>query len=185
MTGPIVVANPISLTDQAGNEVDVTTNGEMKVETVPAAGSTQNCKIEGDVTGNIAEVNASGELKVIAAQPTPPPATTAVRVVEKGSISGTVDNFYTITNTKTLSIQRLSGGAESSNSGHIIELFEDASGTGTPLVAIEDIYVNGQSGQKDLLGDYVGDGTRRILLRRRAFGGGASEVTAIWQGYEG
>ena len=99
-------------------------------------------------------------------------------------MSGTQDNFYAITNSTILTIQRMSGGAETSNSGHIIELFEDASGTGTPLLPIEDIYVNGSSDQKDLSVNFTGDGTRRILLRRRAFGGGNNDVTGRWEGFE-
>jgi hypothetical protein len=129
-------------------------------------------------------VSTTGRLLVSQEPPTPPPATTSIRITEKSVMSGTVDSFYTITNGTLLTIQTLSGGAQSSNSGHIIELFEDPTGTGTPLNAIEDIYVNGSSDQKDLLGDFVGDGTRRILLRRRAFGGGNNDVTGIWQGYE-
>ncbi len=129
-------------------------------------------------------VNTSGRLLVSQEPPTPPAATTPVRVVEKGTMSGTQDNFYTITSGKVLTIQRLSAGAETSNSGHIIELYEDPTGTGTPLNPLEDIYVNGSSNQKDLIGDLTGDGIRRVLLRRKSFGGGSNEVTGIWQGYE-
>jgi hypothetical protein len=78
----------------------------------------------------------------------------------------------------------MSAGAQSSNSGHIIELFDDPNGDLSVLNIIDDIYVNGSSNQKDLLGDFIGDGIRRILLRRRAFGGGNNDVTGIWQGYE-
>ena len=130
-----------------------------------------------------AAFDQSGNLKTVAVV-TAPPDTDPVTVTAKSSISGTVDTFYTITNAKTLTLQRVSGGAETSNSGHIIELFEDPTGTGTPLTPIEDIYVNGSSGQKDLSNEYIGDGTRRILLRRRAFGGGSNEVTGVWQGFE-
>jgi hypothetical protein len=129
-------------------------------------------------------VNTSGRLLVSQEPPTPPAATTPVDIREKGTISGTVDTLYTITNGTTLTIQRLSGGAETSNAGHVIELYDDPNGDLSVLNIIDDIYVNGASDQKDLLGDFIGDGIRRILLRRRAFGGGTNEVTGIWQGYE-
>jgi hypothetical protein len=129
-------------------------------------------------------VNTAGRLLVSQEPPTPPAATTPVKISAKDVMSATVDTFYTITSGKTLTIQRLSAGAQSSNSGHIIELYEDPNGDLSVLNIIDDIYVNGSSSQKDLLGDFIGDGTRRILLRRRAFGGGNNDVTGIWQGYE-
>ena len=95
-----------------------------------------------------------------------------------------MDDEYTITNTKTLTIQRLSGGSETSNSGSVIELFEDPNGDKTVLNLIEKVYVSGSSDQKDLSAQYVGDGTRRIVLRRRNFGGGTYEMTGAWSGYE-
>jgi hypothetical protein len=129
-------------------------------------------------------VNTAGRLLVSQEPPTPPAATTPVVITAKSTMSGTVDTLYAITNGQTLTIQRMSSGAQSSNSGHIIELFDDPNGDLSVLNIIDDIYVNGSSDQKDLLGDFVGDGTRRILLRRRAFGGGNNDVTGIWQGYE-
>jgi hypothetical protein len=129
-------------------------------------------------------VNTGGRLLVSQEPPTPPAATTAVSVSAKSVMSGTVDTLYTITNGTILTIQRMSAGAQSSNSGHVIELYEDPNGDLSVLNVIDDIYVNGSSNQKDLLGDFTGDGTRRILLRRRAFGGGNNDVTGIWQGYE-
>jgi hypothetical protein len=129
-------------------------------------------------------VNTSGRLLVSQEPPTPPAATTPIKVTAKSIMSGTVDTLYTITNGTILTIQRLSAGAQSSNSGHVIELFEDPNGDLSVLNIIDDIYVNGSSDQKDLLGDFTGDGIRRILLRRRAFGGGNNDVTGIWQGFE-
>jgi hypothetical protein len=99
-------------------------------------------------------------------------------------MSGTVDTLYTITNAKTLYIQRLSGGAETSTRGSIVELFYDPNGDLSVLTPIEDIYVNGSSDQKDLFEPFAGNGTRRILLRRRQFGGGFYEITGRWEGYE-
>jgi hypothetical protein len=137
-------------------------------------------------TGNQAEVTASGEIKVVTPPPTPPVGTTPVSVIEQGAVESIigVDDEYTITNSKTLTIQRISGGAETSNSGSIIEVFEDPNGDKSVLNLIDDVYVSGGSDQKDLNVSFVGDGTRRIIMRRRNFGGGKYEVTGRWEGYE-
>ena len=149
--------------------------------------SDQGARIYGvDDNGNIraAVVNETGRLLISQNPPTPPPATTAVIQQAKSTMSGTQDLFFIITNGKTLTIQSLSAGAEVSNAGSIVELFEDLTGTGTPLNLVEDIYVAGQSFQKILNSSFVGDGTRRILLRRRNFSGGMLDVTGIWTGFE-
>lgn len=150
---------------------DLATGGNLEVIIADASDNYAG------ITNNRLDVNAV--TTVVA-----PPATTAVKITEKSSISGTVDSLYTITSGKTLTIQKLSGGAEASNSGHIIEAYDDPNGDLSVLNIIEDIYVNGDSNSKDLLGDFVGNGTRRFLLRRRSFGGGTKEVTGIWVGYE-
>lgn len=130
-----------------------------------------------------AAFDQSGNLKTVAVV-TAPPDTDEIAQTAKGNMSGTQDTLYTITSGKTLTFQRVSGGAETSNSGHIIELYEDPNGNLSVLNFIEDIYANGNSDQKDLNNEFDGDGTRRILLRRRAFGGGTNEVTGVWQGFE-
>ena len=165
--------------DQEVNIVDPTT---QEAAVVDANSSVQTSLV--GTSGYKAQVTASGEVKVLTPTPTPPPGTTSKSDIQKGSMSGTEDSFYTITNGQTLFVQRLSGGAESSVGGSVIELYYDPTGTGSPLTAIEDIYANGSSDQKDLDVNYVGDGTRRILLRRRNFGGGSYEITARWEGYE-
>lgn len=185
-----------------GNVANVTAGNALQVDSSGSGAGFS--KIEGDISGNIAEVNnnnalrsqiygpsgdtaevtTSGELKVVNPPPVPPSTTTPVKISAKNNMSGTQDDLYTITSGTTLIIQRMSAGSESSNSGHIIELFEDPNGDLSVLNIIDDIYVNGSSNQKDLLGSLAGDGVRRILLRRRSFGGGSNEVTAIWQGYE-
>jgi hypothetical protein len=129
-------------------------------------------------------VGDDGTLPVTVVTGSAPPATVPVKITAKTNMSGTVDTLYTITSGTVLTIQTLSAGAETSNSGHIIELFEDPNGDLSVLNVIEDIYVNGSSDQKTIGENFVGDGTRRILLRRRAFGGGSNDVTGIWQGFE-
>ncbi len=131
-------------------------------------------------------VNELGELVTVATTGGAPPATTPISIVEKGDVSSTagVNNLYTITNSTVLTIQRMSGGAEQSNSGSIVELFEDPNGDLSVLNPIEDVYVNGDSDDKDLNDTFDGDGTRRIVLRRRNFGGGTNEMTGKWSGFE-
>lgn len=131
-----------------------------------------------DDNNNIVDIAATAAGRLLVSQEATPPSD--VNVIENTSHSGTVDKFDTITPGETWLIKGLTGGAQSSNSGTIIELFEDATGTGTPLVKIEDGYVNGSSFEKSLNVAFVGDGTRRILLRRRHFGGGSFETTGRW-----
>ncbi len=139
-----------------------------------------------DSNGLIYPVAVSSTRRLLVSQepPAAPPGTDPKNDVQKSSMTGTQDSTYTITNGKTLYLQRLSGGAEASNSGSIIELYYDPNGDLSVLTAIEDIYAQGASGQKDLDVSFDGDGTRRILLRRRNFGGGTYEVSARWEGYE-
>lgn len=177
----IRIVDPITQ-DIAG----VNASNQLKVEASFAAGASSTVKIQGDTSGNIAEVTASGELKTVNPTPAPPSGTDAVSEIQSGDVNSTtgIDTVYTITNGKELTIQRLSGGAETSNSGSLIELFEDPNGDKTVLNLIEKVYVSGASDQKDLSAEYSGDGTRRILMRRRNFGGGTYEITGAWSGYE-
>jgi len=130
-----------------------------------------------------ANVDASGNLKVASTIVTPPTANIVIQVA-KSNMSGTVDTMFTITNGTTLTIQILSGGSETTNAGAIVELFEDPNGDLSVLNIIDDVYVNGSSSEKNLTVDFIGDGTRRIVLRRRLFSGGTIEITGRWEGFE-
>jgi len=116
--------------------------------------------------------------------PGAPPGTTQIVQTAFSSINNTADTLFTITNSKTLTIQRLSAGAEVTTEGSIIELFEDPNGDLSVLNVIIVIFASGNSDQNDLSIDFVGDGTRRILLRRRPFGGGFREIFGRWVGFE-
>lgn len=140
-------------------------------------------KITGATSGNIAEVDASNRLLVSTATASPPASTPVIQRAFS-SMAGTSDLFYVITNGKTLTIQRLRSGSETGTGGSVGELYEDPTGTGTPLNSIGRIYSNGSSNQVDISEDFVGNGTRRILLRRRALGGGAREISTTWTGFE-
>ena len=90
-----------------------------------------------------------------------------------------------MTSGKTLTITRLSAGAESTaKSGSVIELFYDALGTGVTLILIDAIYLNGGSNKFDEDYSIIGDGTKLVRLRRRTFTADPREMYAKWEGYE-
>ena len=136
---------------------------------------------------NTLAVNADGSIKTVPLlnPPAPSGATDVVRDAfdDVASTIG-VDLNYTITNLQTLTIQTLLAGSEATTGGSIVELFEDASGTGTPLVRISSLFVNSQSDNAPVNQSFVGDGTRRIILRRRGYSGSAREMFAQWIGFE-
>jgi len=129
--------------------------------------------------------SSTGFLQVQLPPPTTPVGTTPINIIVDTDMTGTVDTFFTITVGKQLTIQQLRAGAEVSTNGSKIELFEDASGTGTPLNLIDILFVSGRSDSNELLVDLIGDGTRRVLLRRTLIGGGSpTEIFAAWRGFE-
>jgi len=146
---------------------------------------------KGDIDVNIcdpvtqfkAQVDASGQLKVVTPAPAPPEGTTGVSRTEYGSVSTTDDDVYIIPNGEDLVVQRLSGGAETGNGGSVIELWYDPNGDGTGMTIIDSIMADGSSDQHSLDVTYTGDGTKSIRMRRRRFGGGAIEIFGRWEGY--
>lgn len=139
-----------------------------------------------DDNGVVREVAVSATRRLLVSQepPTPPPSTTSVVRSEYSSMSGSVDTIYTITSGKTLVIQRLSAGFEFSNAGKAVELYEDPNGDLSVLNVIDVIMGNGNSDQHDLNATYDGDGTRRIVMRRRMLSGGSELIFGRWEGYE-
>jgi len=140
-------------------------------------------KDDDDMIRSVA-VSTSRRLLVSNEPPTSPPDTTSVRETFSGNISATDDQFYLIPNGETLFIQRLSAGAEvDSTAGSVIELYYDINGTGLGMILLDSIFASGNSDQHDLNENFIGDGTKRILLRRRRLTGGASEIFGRWEGY--
>jgi len=136
---------------------------------------------------NILLVNADGSINTVplVTPPAPSGATTVIRddFSDVASTAG-VDINYIITNLQTLTIQTLIAGAETTVGGSIVELFEDPTGTGTPLTRISSLFVSGQSDNAPVNQEFIGDGTRRIILRRRGYSGSAREMFAQWIGFE-
>lgn len=141
--------------------------------------------IEDGITGDNLKVNPDGSINIAGQVITVPPNTTEVDQNVFGNVDSTtgVDTVYTIPNGETLTVQQLSGGAEEHTSGSIVELFEDPNGDLSVLNRIETVFVNGDSKQVVVQKSYVGDGTRRIVLRRRRYAANAKEMWGRWRGY--
>ena len=131
-----------------------------------------------------ASVDDSGRLLVSTPPPQPPANTTPIILTGFDAVAGEVDEEYIITNGKTLVIGRLLAGAAGMNKAGRITLYDDPDGTGTTMIAISTLYVNASSEIADLSEKFVGDGVRKIRLRRSNFGGGSVEMYARFEGYE-
>lgn len=131
-----------------------------------------------------AKVDSSGRL-LISSATIAPANTTEVTQVSQSSISADTDTIYTITNSKTLVLQILQAGSEENTTGGSkVSLYEDPNGNLSVLNLIAVLYVNGNSSEAALDTSFVGNGTRRIVMRRATFGGPAREITGRWKGFE-
>jgi hypothetical protein len=133
------------------------------------------------------KVNDDGSINTVNVSISTPSTATAVVEENFASISSTVgvDTIYTITNTKTLTIQQFSSGSEAKTGGSVAEIFEDPNGDLSVLNRIDNIYTDGSTTTVPLGQDYVGDGTRRIVMRQRGLSStSAREMFSRWQGFE-
>ena len=130
-------------------------------------------------------VNTDGSINVSSAISTPPASTRVVQTAF-GSVNTTAgtDTSYTITNTKILTIQRLTAAAEDEAGGTVVELFYDPNGDLSSLTRLDMIVINGSTYQTDLNTAFTGNGTRRIVMRRRGYTASGREVFSRWEGYE-
>jgi len=135
--------------------------------------------------GYLASVDSLNRL-LVSANVIVPPASVAVSEFHSGSVSGTDTQYYTIPNTKKLTIGSWAGGAEA-NSGHVtrIALFLDASGTGSPLTKIDEAFLGpgDRNEQRDLNYEITGDATNRIALQRERLDGGSDLVSIRFDGF--
>lgn len=151
----------------------------------PATKSQSYVTIVGeDDENNVARINAGGRLLVAQEPPAAPVGTNSVSVTADSSMSGQVDTTYLITNTKDLTIQRLTAGAESGVSGAKVELYYDPLGTGIGMTLLAKGFLNGSNLQSDLSETFTGNGTKLIRLRRENLDGGNKEIFAKWEGFE-
>lgn len=159
-----------------GDDIDDENDGELVIATL--RGKDQNGLFRQ------ARILESGGILVENASLSTPPDTARVEQVAYSSVATSADLFYPITNGKTLVMQRLSAGAEASTAGTVVELWEDPNGDGSVLNIIEALFASGDASQVSMGAEFVGNGTRRILLRRLRLDGGAKRIFGRWEGYE-
>ncbi len=169
--GGTISGNVITLAFDTTSMID-TDPLQIWVDLPASSAGSVNSKIEGDISGNIAEVTASKALLVTNVT-TPPPATTPVLESFLNSSNGTLDNFYVIPSGQTLTLQLFRSGSEGSA---ICSAYTADDGTNpndvTKPLAISYLLANNDSQIENF--NIVGDGTRAIRLRREAVGGGGS-----------
>jgi len=136
-----------------------------------------------DTEGHLADVTENGRLKVSQEPPVPPVGTTGIVITEYGNVAVEDDVEYLIPNGETLTLQRFSGGGEQTNGGNVIELWYDPNGNGVGMQIIDAIFCDGSSDQHDLNEEYIGDGTKKIRMRRKRLSGGAVALFGRWEGY--
>ena len=135
-------------------------------------------------TQQAAKIDSSGRLLVSPEAATPADTTEVIRVAQS-SISGNNDTIYTVTNGKILTLQIFQSGAElNSIGGSKVSLYEDPNGNLSVLNLIVVLYVNGSSAEASISTSLVGNGTRRLVMRRSVFSGSSREVFGRWKGFE-
>lgn len=138
------------------------------------------------ITGNTTNIQARDNRLLVSQDVVAPPGTTEVISSAFGAVATTsgVDTYYTITNGLTLTIQSLTGGSEENTGGSVIDLFYDPNANLTGMTRLGTIYVNGSSDEVGINQSFIGNGTRRIVLRRRGFSANSREMAARWSGFE-
>lgn len=138
---------------------------------------------------NLATVNVSGQLNVVTSPPAAPPTSVAVNVKEVSVVTGNnnVDHVYTIPSGKSLTLQRMVGGAGAGSTGvrqSKVELWHapDGSVNGNATL-LRVMYLSGSNYEYVLVDEYTGDGTLAIILRRERSDAENVEVFGAWDGY--
>lgn len=133
-----------------------------------------------------------GRLRVTGGVSEAPPGTIEVMIPATPKISITanqvVDEFFTITDGKTLTLQALEAGVESAGTGKsvMIELFDDPNGDLSVLIPIPAGFLIGNNfnDERILSASFLGDGIRRILLRTTQLGAANITMSREWRGFE-
>lgn len=132
-------------------------------------------------------VNSDGSINVnpLSTPPTPINATDVI-VSAFSSVASTagIDTYYTITSGKILTVTTFLAGAEADNSGSVAEIFYDPNGNLTNMIRISTLFLNGDSDNTPVSQDFTGNGTRRLVLRRRGYTANGREMFSQWIGYE-
>ena len=143
--------------------------------------------VDPDYNDQELHVNSDGTINVVPIlNPSAPANTTPVVVSAFGDVASTTgsDTYYTITNGYTLTIQIFLAGAEYDSAGSVVELFYDPNGDLSVLTRISTLFVNAASDNAPVNQEFTGNGTRRIVLRKRGYTGTAREIFGQWIGYE-
>ena len=132
------------------------------------------------------KVNSNGSINVTSVPVSAPSNATPVVRTAFGAVSSTsgIDDLYTITSGKDLTIQVLQAGAEENTGGSAVDLFHDPNGNLTGMTRLITLYENGDSTSDPIEQTFTGNGTARIVMRRRGFSNNAREMFARWTGYE-
>jgi hypothetical protein len=144
------------------------------------------------------QFNASGELIVTSGIPSTPPGSTKVLRPSGDPLvtlspNQVLDDFFTITNGTTLTVQQLRARVESAGTGKSVraELFYDPNGTNPTAGSqpgdwerIDTLMGNNFNADAPQDRVFTGDGTARIVLRRKQIGSATIAVDAQWQGFE-
>lgn len=132
-----------------------------------------------------AEVTPDKRLSVVNLPPTTPEGKTRVEVIEYSNINTQTDVTFLIPATETLVLQYFSASGEAeTDGGNVIELWDDPNGDGSVLNIISVIHCNGSGDERNLpLPEFLGDGVRRIRMRRDRLGGGFGWVFGEFVGY--
>lgn len=130
------------------------------------------------------KVTAAGRLLVSTETPPAGPGETAVSDEISGDISGTNDSFYTIPSGETLEIRSFSAGVENNGAGCEFTIVDDENGDLSTINTIPegDIILDGDSTQRGITVEFLGDGTRRIRLRAEQLTGGSYRTSSSWRG---
>lgn len=148
-------------------------------------------------SGNVADVDPSGNLKVISPTPTPPPGTNPVRRTFYEDVAGNdyEDDIYTIPSGETLTLQRLISSSEDNDKSCEITMVYLPNTSSVPdpddLLTTPSLHdniivqlsLNGNNEVVDLEDEFLGDTTNGILVRMRRTDGGRRRIYTRWVGY--
>ena len=136
--------------------------------------------------GKVASVSSAGCLYVFAPPPETPPDKTSVRKTELGLVSGSShsDNEYVIPNGETLKLQRFTCSAEGDINKYSKSLLYYApSGSIDGTEEVLALSYLGDTFTTNLSEEFVGNGTKKIIMRRERMDAGEREMYARWVGY--
>jgi hypothetical protein len=137
-------------------------------------------------TSDLAElkIDNSGRLLTSPEPPAAGPGETDVSDDLRGDFSAITDSEYTIPSGQTLQIRSLVGAVENNGAGCEFTLYEDPNGDKSVLNLVPDaeLIVDGATQQNSISAEYVGDGTRRVVLRAEQLTGGTYRTASSWTG---